>query len=137
MNLNKKVKFRTRLEYIFIKYAVQENQESGFLTFQDVQYKPYNNLTVYSRIIFFQTDSFNSRIYEFENDLRGVMTNIPLFGKGMKWYLVVKYSFLNIFTLSLKYSELFEPEENYLGSGLSEINGNIDNRISFQLDLKY
>jgi len=135
MSLNKRLKFRTRFEYTFIKYPSLENEESGFLTFQDVQYKPSNNLSIYTRVIFFQTDSYNSRIYEFENDLRGVMSNAPLFGKGMKWYLLIKYSLQNMFTLSIKYSELFKPLESFLGSGMTEINDSIDNRISFQLDL--
>lgn len=137
MSLNKRLKFRTRFEYVFVRRPQLGNHESGFLTFQDVQYRPSNNLSVYSRIIFFQTDSYNSRIYEFENDLRGVMTNTPLFGKGMKWYLIIKYSFLQMFTLSFKYSELFKPEEKTLGSGYSEISGNFDNRISLQVELNY
>jgi hypothetical protein len=65
------------------------------------------------------------------------MTNTPLFGKGMKWYLMIKYRFLELFILSVKYSELFKPEENFLGSGYSEISGSLDNKLSLQLDLAY
>jgi len=137
LNLTKKLKFRTRLEYTFVENTLLEYQDSGFLTFQDVQFKPLNKLSFYTRIIFFQTESFNSRIYEFENDLNGVMTNTPLFGKGMKWYLLIKYSLWEMFTFSFKYSELFKPEEKYLGSGLSEISGNLENRFSIQLDMRF
>jgi hypothetical protein len=136
-NVSKKITFRNRFEYSYIDYHQNDERESGFLTFQDIIYRPSGNLSFYTRFIFFQTDSFNSRIYEFENDLRGVMTNTPLYGKGMKWYLMIKYSIQNFMTLSIKYSELFKPEEHYLGSGLSEISGNVDNRFSFQIDLNY
>ena len=36
--------------------------------------------------------------------------------------------------LSLKYSEMYKPEERTLGSGYSEINGNLDNQLSAQIE---
>jgi hypothetical protein len=62
------------------------------------------------------------------------MTNPGLYGEGMRWYFVVKYSAPYGFNLSLKYSELYKPNEKFLGSGTSLIPGNLDNRISLQMD---
>ncbi len=67
----------------------------------------------------------------------GVMTNPSLFGSGIRWYLVIRYSFFHNFTLSFKYSELYKPNETELGTGYSKIIGNLDNRISLQLDFNY
>ena len=67
----------------------------------------------------------------------GVMTNPSLFGSGIRWYLVIRYSFFHNFTLSFKYSELYKPNETKLGTGYSKIIGNLDNRISLQLDFNY
>ncbi len=132
-NPSKYIRLKSRIEFIWLDIDQVKN-ESGFLTFQDIRYDISNKVRFYGRVIFFKTDSFDSRIYEFENDLTGVITNPALFGEGMRWYFVVNYSILTYLKLSLKYSELVKPEERILSSGNNEIEGNLDNRISFQLD---
>jgi hypothetical protein len=87
--------------------------------------------------VVFNTDSYNSRLYEFENDVRGVMTNLPLFGEGFRWYFLFSYSLFEKLTLSAKYSETYKPNEKYISSGNSQINGNIDNRINLQIDYTF
>jgi hypothetical protein len=105
------------------------------LILQDIRYSPTNNFNLYGRIIFFKTDSFNSAIYEYENNLTGVLTNIPLFGQGIRWYFLLRYRPHQSFTLSIKYSETHKPAEKSLGSGDNLIPGNLDNTVSLQLDL--
>ena len=136
-NLTKYLRLKTRIEYnhFFIKDAGLK--ENGFLVFQDVRYVPIKNINLYGRIIFFQTDSFNSAVYEYENDLLGVMPNLAMYGKGVRWYLILKYKPLNFLTLSAKYSETYKPDVTSLSSGDNEIIGNVDNRISFQIDMNF
>jgi hypothetical protein len=112
-------------------------KEDGFLMFQDIRYIPQKYFILYGRIIFFQTDSFNSAIYEFENDLLGVMPNLALYGKGMRMYFIIKYRALNFLSISAKYSETYKPDETSLSSGDNEIIGNLDNRFSLQIDLSF
>ncbi len=80
---------------------------------------------------------FNSAVYEFENDLTGVLTNLPMYDDGMRWYLMIRYKPIDIITLSMKYSETYKPNTKTLSSGNNLINNNIDNRISFQIDVNY
>lgn len=136
-NVSRYLRLKTRIEYnhYFIKDAGLK--ENGFLVFQDVRYVPQKNINLYGRIIFFQTDSFNSAVYEYENDLLGVMPNLAMYGKGVRWYLIIKYKPLNFLTLSTKYSETYKPDVTSLSSGDNEIIGNVDNRISFQIDLSF
>ena len=93
------------------------------------------NISLYGRIIFFKTDSFNSAIYEFENDLPGVMSNLAMYGEGFRWYFLVKVKVLNRLNLSFKYSETTKPKEKTLSSGNSEILSNIDNNFHMQLEI--
>jgi hypothetical protein len=136
-NLTKDLRLKTRIEYnhYFIRDA--NLKENGFLVFQDVRYVPIKKINLYGRIIFFQTDSFNSAVYEYENDLLGVMPNLAMYGKGIRWYLIIKYKPLKFLTLSTKYSETYKPDETSLSSGDNEIMGNVDNRISLQIDLSF
>lgn len=136
-NISKDLRLKTRIEYnhFFIKDA--NLKENGLLVYQDLRYVPQKNINLYGRIIFFQTDSFNSAVYEYENDLLGVMPNLAMYGKGIRWYVIVKYKPLQFLTLSTKYSETYKPDETYLSSGDNEITGNVDNRISFQIDMSF
>jgi hypothetical protein len=136
-NLSKDLRLKTRIEYnhFFIKDV--NLKENGLLIFQDLRYVPVKNINLYGRIIFFQTDSFNSAVYEYENDLLGVMPNLAMYGKGVRWYFIVKYKPLKFLTLSAKYSETYKPDVTSLSSGDNEIIGNVDNRISFQMDMSF
>ena len=135
--LSKSVQMRSRIEYVKIYPTSISESEKGLLIFQDVRYTPSASLNFSGRIIFFQTDSYDSRVYEFENDLVGVMTNPVLYGDGMRLYLVAKYNSSFGLSLSMKYSELIKPNERTLGSGDTLINSNVDNRLSFQFDFKF
>ena len=136
-NISKDFRLKTRIEYnhFFIKDA--NLKENGLLVYQDLRYVPQKNINLYGRIIFFQTDSFNSAVYEYENDVLGVMPNLAMYGKGIRWYVIVKYKPLQFLTLSTKYSETYKPDETSLSSGDNEITGNVDNRISIQIDMSF
>ncbi len=136
-DLSNSLRFKTRFEYNHLMIKDAQVKEDGFLMFQDIRYIPQKYFILYGRIIFFQTDSFNSAIYEFENDLLGVMPNLALYGKGMRMYFIIKYRALNFLSISAKYSETYKPDETSLSSGDNEIIGNLDNRFSLQIDLSF
>ncbi|MCX6173471.1 MAG: helix-hairpin-helix domain-containing protein [Ignavibacteriales bacterium] len=131
------VQMRSRIEFVKIYTTTISESERGLLIFQDVKYAPTASLSFSGRIVFFQTDSYDSRVYEFENDLTGVMSNPALYGDGMRWYLVARYNTSFGLSLSMKYSELIKPNDKTMGSGDTLINSNVDNRLSFQLDFKF
>ncbi len=135
--VTKNVRMRSRLEYVFFDQTKINNHEKGYLIFQDIRYDPLENLRFYGRIVLFDTESYNSRVYQFENDVRGILYNPALFGQGTRWYLIIEYDFLNYFKVSAKYSELYKPDEFLIGSGLNEISGNLDNRFTLQLDINF
>ncbi len=133
--MNKLFYGKTRFE--LVEHTLHGTTEIGFLTYQELKYKIKNLISISARIIIFETDSYNSRLYEFENDLRGVMTNIPMFGEGLRWYLLINYQPIKPLNLYIKYSETYKPNLKTLSSGNSEIIGNVDNRISFQIDYNF
>ncbi len=130
----KNIALKTRIEY---RQVSKPLNEKGILLFQDFKMTPVNNIVVRGRFIYFQTDSFNSAIYEFESAPAGDMYNPALFGNGMRWYLLIKYKISTSLHAGFKYSETIKPGEKSIGSGLQKINGNIDNNLSFQIDFAY
>jgi hypothetical protein len=136
-NVNRRLRLKSRIELLYLAKGIIANNEKGLLLFQDFQYKLKNKLTFYGRVIFFQTESFASRIYEFENDLIGVMTNQALWGSGIKWYFLLRYNPFATLHISAKYSEFYKPNETQLGSGYNAIAGNLENKFSLQIDYSF
>jgi hypothetical protein len=133
-NFSKRIISKTKVEFVDVTPSDIGSQDRGFLIYQDLHFIIAKKLSMDSRIVIFQTDSYNSRIYEYENDLAGSISNPSLYGEGIRWYILLRYSKLCNFTLSMKYSELYEPFEKTLGSGYTEIFNNLNNMLSFQLD---
>jgi len=132
----KTLRLRTRIEYLLVSNLSSTSKEKGILNFQEIKFH-YQSFNIYGRFIIFDTDSYISRIYEFENGLNGTFTNVPLWGKGIRWYLLIKYKLFNYLYLSLKYSETFKPDLKEISSGLNQIQNNLDNRFNFQIDYKF
>ncbi len=65
------------------------------------------------------------------------MPNLAMYGNGIRWYLMIRYRPLNFMNISAKYSETYKPDETSLSSGDNQINGNLDNRFSLQIDLSF
>ena len=132
-----RLRLKTRFEYNFILLKDPLSREEGFLFYEDIRYMPLDGLLLYGRLIFFTTDSFNSAIYEYENDLAGILSSRGLYGEGARYYIAVRYNVFGKVFLSLKYAETFKPKERSLGSGYQQIEGSIDNRVGLQADINF
>jgi hypothetical protein len=130
-------KLRTRLEYNTYNVDKINLYDKGFLIYEDIKISPMKDLTLYGRIILFDTDSFNSAVYEYENDLTGIFSNLAMYGEGIRYYFIIKYKMFKNLTLSMKYAETYKPNERFLSSGNNRIIGNLDNRINFQIDANF
>ncbi|MBZ0198272.1 MAG: hypothetical protein K8H86_00275, partial [Ignavibacteriaceae bacterium] len=135
--ISKIVEVKNRIEYVLSKFDEIKNIDDGYLFYSEIKYKPIGIVQTAMRFIFFNTDNYNAAIYEFENDLTGIMTNLPMYGEGYRWYIIVKCNLASMLKISLKYSETVKNNVASMGSGYSEINGGLDNKISLQVDLNY
>lgn len=126
-----------RVEYVNVFYKLNSKSENGLLAFGDVSIELLRNLKLKSRVIYFQTDSYDSRVYQLESDVTGVFSSIALYGRGWRWYGLLSYRLLNMIDLSLKYSELYRDDVKKLGSGYDEIPTNLSKALIFQLEIKF
>lgn len=126
-----------RLETITVDYKPTLYREKGFLLFTEVAYKtPSTPFFGKIRFIIYDTDSYDSRIYQYESDVQGNFSNPPLYGKGSRWYFVGGYKIIDAVQLSLKYSETIRFNTTAIGSGSDLITGNLDNQIALQIDIR-
>jgi hypothetical protein len=137
LQAGKNLRLKGRAEATTVTYPLLERSEKGFLFYQDIQHKLSRSFTLEARLIFFHTDSYDSRVYEYENDLRGVFANLALYGKGWRWYLLMRWRVADIISFSAKYAETRKEGVASLGSGLTEILGDVDNRIGVQVEINW
>ena len=133
--LNKNLNMKGRFEFNNFNIA-GTGIEKGLLFFQELKLQPSEKIGLLGRIVFYKTDSFNSAVYEYESGFTGVLSNLALYGEGLRWYFILRYRLLQQIELSIKYSETYKPKEKSLGSGYNEINGNLDNAFYMQLDAR-
>ncbi len=96
-----KIRAKTRFEF---SYFNEGKPETGKLVFQDFYRRLTKNILLNFRVIYFNTPSYFSRIYEFENDIYGKMSNPALYGEGIRFYVLLKVHLFNHFIFEGKYS---------------------------------
>ena len=126
--------WRSRFEYVKVRFSFSNPDERGFLYMQDGRYRISDDFTIDGRVVIFQTGSFESRLYEFENDLKGTFANPALYGRGIRSYFLARAKLTHSLEVSAKYSRTVREGVKVLSSGASEIQGNVENHLSFQFD---
>ncbi len=117
--------------------ALKHRQENGRLFFADAQIRPRKELTVYTRIIFFNTDSWNSRVYAYENDLPGLFTTRAFHDKGIRYYFLFNLKCGQHIRIAGKLSRTIWPEKAFLGSGRDKIDTHTNTDAGLQIDLTW
>jgi hypothetical protein len=124
------------LEGTITGHDLDRSFERGGVAYQGVRYAT-QAFVGEIRMVVFDTDSYFSRLYEYENDLVGVFQNYALYGRGRRWYALIRWCPGRGVALSAKYSETIRDGVRSIGSGEMEISGDLDNRLSIQLDLAW
>ena len=128
------VRWKSRFERVRVAYSPSGAASNGFLMFQDVRFKTGKGISIDGRVVAYETDSYDSRIYEFESELRGTFANPALSGKGMRLYVLARYDAGSI-EFSAKYASTIVPGVRSLSSGPNMIQGDIDNQVSAHVDI--
>ena len=132
--VNEKIQLKTRFEHASYHGIEIEN---GFMIYQDLKYSPKKiPLSASLRAIWFNTDSYNSRIYAYENDILYSFSIPAYYGKGWRTYLNLKYSVSKKVDVWFKFGNTLWTDRETISSGYSEIDGNKKTELKFQLRLK-
>lgn len=112
--------------------------EHGFLTFAEVKYKPRR--TRYSgslRLQYFETDSYNSRIYAYEDDVLYSFSVPVFYDKGYRYYLNANYHFSKAISVWFRFAQTIYPDKHTISSGLDQINGNKKTELKLEMIYKF
>ena len=129
--VNEKVRLRTRGELVQSQQA-GEALELGYLLYQDLRLELSEKLQVDTRVSMFETESFATRVYQFENDLLYVFASQSLFNKGQRMYVLLNYEPFDFLELWGKFGITIYDEEQTIGSGLNQIEGDTRSEVGLQ-----
>jgi len=129
-------RWRTRFELVNVRYGISGKYEKGYLIYQDIRIIPIRRLLIDSRVCVFETDSYDSRVYEFETDVGGTFSNPALYGRGVRWYVTGRYEVMKSLDVWFRYAATIREGAKSMSSGSSEIQGDIDNRFTLQLEVQ-
>jgi hypothetical protein len=127
---------KSRIEYVTID-RLSNDREEGLILAQDVVWKPKKYpVDIALRYALFDTDSYDSRLYTYENNALYVFAVPAHFYQGNRAYVMVRYSFLRRFDLWFRYGVFIYNNRNSIGTGPEEISGAKKTDITIQLRIK-
>ncbi len=128
------ITLKTRFEHAFYKGVDKEN---GFVIFQDIQFAPEKiPLNISARVAWFNTDSYKSRIYAYENDLLYTFSIPAYYGIGFRTSLNLKFKINEKLDFWFKVANTAWSDRETISSGNNKILGNNKTELKFQLRLK-
>ena len=130
--VTKEVTLRNRIEVLWYDYKQKDRSQQGFLAFTDVAYKPMGRLAGNARILYFETDGFDSRLYAFENDVLYSFSIPAFFDKGYRYYVNLNYDLTRKLTCWMRFAQTTSIGKKEIGSGLDRIKGDTRSEVKFQ-----
>ena len=128
---------RNRVELIGFQRGISD-KEYGYLVYQDILYKPLSsNLSFSFRYALFETDSYDARIYAYENDVLYYFSIPAYYRTGTRTYLTVKYRVRKGIDIWLRWAQWHLNNTDEIGSGNETIHGNTKSDIRAQVRIKF
>lgn len=130
------LELKNRIEYVDHKY--NDNTGNGFMMYQDVIFKPLNKpFSLTMRYALFDTDTYDERIYAYENDVLYSFSFPSYFYKGSRFYILLHYKIFQNLDVWTRFAQTYYSNKDIISTGLNQINGNKKTEFKLQLRYKY
>ena len=132
------VKLKNRVE--LLDYKLGDNKTSkGYLVYQDITYNklgnPFSCTLGYAE---FQTDTYDARIYAYENDVPGSYSIPAYYGRGSRFYAMLDYNITHKIEVWIRFAQTYYDNATVISPGtLNEIDGHTKSDIKVQLKFKF
>jgi len=128
---------RIRCERSFFQDPSLTSPDKGLLVYGDFAMRLSRIVWGNLRLVLFKTDSYATRIAEYERDLGGVAAIPSLYGSGIRWYLMLRFTPLRHVRLNFKYADLIRDDVRSIGAGLEALTTNHDDRLSGEIEITF
>jgi hypothetical protein len=133
----KNITMRSRIEFQRIQPA-GKSHEDGFLLYHDMLYQFANApLKLIFRYALFETGSYNSRLYTYENDILHIYSAPCYFGRGIRYYFMINWKPLPYIDLWMKYGRMIYPGQTYVGTGPARIDANHKTDLGIEIRFRF
>ncbi len=105
--------FTVKTRFDATLFSEEEERISGYAISETVIYKT-RNFSFVGFLSVFDTENYDSRIYVYEYDLDGVFTNAMFYGKGIRYYFLIKWKVFGGVKINLKFGETYKREEFFI-----------------------
>lgn len=132
------IKFKSRIEYTHVDKTVAPD-EDGVAFVQDVIYKKLKfPFTFTLRYAVFDTKSFDSRVYAYENDVLYSYSVPALYYKGQRAYFIVNWDITRNFEIWVRVaSTIYDNQTQQSVGSLNQIDSNHKTELKLQARLKF
>lgn len=138
VQLSSEVKLKSRIEYTKVS-QINKSDEDGAAFSQDIIYKKFGfPFTFTLRYALFDTKSYDSRVYIYENDVLYGYSVPALYYKGQRAYLMVNWDITRNFEIWVRLASTIYDNVNVQSVGsLNEIDSNHKTELKVQARLKF
>ncbi len=135
-SLSQQVKMASRVEYAF--YDQEDQHDRGFVVFQDLRYQLKKvPLRLTARYAVIDADSYDARIYAYENDITYAFSIPPYYGRSSRFYLLANYEITQRINLQARYAISTFYDRDEISSGNQLIEGNKISELKLQMRVKF
>ena len=112
--------------------------ETGYLVFQDVIWKKLNvPFSVTIRYALFQSDTWNARLYAYENDVLYSYSIPAYYGKGARIYGIFKFDVRRNIDVWFRIAQWTYTDRDFISSGNSMITGFRKTDCTLQMRMQF
>lgn len=131
------VQSRSRLEFSEVRQRFGTVIDRGFMMYQECSFQVLPSLSLSLRGIAYETTSYESRIYEFEEDLPGAFQNPAFYGRGFRWFVRGEIQCGSWLACSVKYAHSEMCAIDHAGIEKELGQSRLDERWALQLDVSW
>ncbi|HZJ74040.1 MAG TPA: helix-hairpin-helix domain-containing protein [Perlabentimonas sp.] len=136
-NPSNEIWLKSRIEFSAYSEESKPN-EHGAMFYQDISYRPQRvPIVLTARLAIFDTESWNTRIYAYENDVLYYFSIPAYYSQGTRAYLLAKYSAGKNIDIWLRVSQTFFANMEQLGTGVTQIDGPTRSDARLQVKFKF
>lgn len=130
---NSWLRLQTKVQYNGFEIE-NTSKSNGYAFIQDVETK-IKRCQIKGRLAYFNTDSYDSRIYAYENDVLYAVSFPAYNGKGWRYYLIGKMPISRNLDAWIRIAQTNVNDSATMGSGTNEIEGS--RKTDLKVQLKY
>lgn len=132
--LSDKLRFKSRLQ--FSSYNINGSTSQGVALVHDLLFS-IHKFKISMRYAVFDTEDYDNRQYVYENDV-WLAYSMPAYnGVGIRKMIIVTYKYSKQLSLSARYAHTRYQQQDTIGSGLDQIEGNERDDIKAQIVFRF